>query len=160
MDRTERVHLRESCVVPYRETERGIEFCLVSDVSANRWEFPKTEVDADETSRDLLRRAAAGAGLAGQLEDADPLDSFVAARGKESRSVTAYLMRVTLVDDEWPKQETHRRLWCLAEEARARLRRKPFRRFIDRALHLVGAGGVTTDASRPSSIGLLPRKPR
>ncbi len=48
-------------------------------------------------------------------------------------------MRVTDVDDEWKNRETHRRLWCLAEEARARIRRKPLRQFIDAALQAIGA---------------------
>ena len=55
--------------------------------------------------------------------------------GSFSRSMSGYLMRVTSVSDSWPKQSSHRRLWCLAEEARARIRRKPLRRFLDLALH-------------------------
>jgi hypothetical protein len=63
-----------------------------------------------------------------------------------------YLMRVTGVDDRWPKQETHRRIWCLAEEARVRIRRKPLRRFIDLAIHSIGHPGSAENGGR--------RKPR
>jgi hypothetical protein len=136
-----------------------VEFCLVSRTSANRWEFPKAETgDGHASPQLLLQKAADGAGLAGQLERDEPFDGFVSARGSESRSVTAYLMRVTRVDNDWPQQSSHRRLWCLAEEARARLRRKPFRRFVDRALRLVGAG--PSNGNTASSDAPLPRKPR
>jgi hypothetical protein len=142
--------------VPYRETERGIEFCLVSKASANRWEFPNAQTDGKSVQQELLLdQAADGAGLRGQLEAEDPFDGFVASRGNESRSVSAYLMRVTRSEDEWPKQDSQRRLWCLPEEARARLRRKPLRRFIDIALRLVGtsrdlgAGGQHDSATKP-----------
>jgi hypothetical protein len=159
MEQTERLHLHESCVVPYRHGERGVEFCLVSQASGNRWEFPTTPTAGDEaTPEALLEDVAAGTGLHGHLDGEIPLDAFVAARGNESRRVTAYLMQVTLVDNDWPKQSTHRRLWCLAEEARLRLRRKPFRRFIDQALRWVGPARPTANGtSQPSG---RPRNPR
>ncbi len=147
MEQKARVQLHESCLVPYRETERGIEFCLVSKASANRWEFPNAQTDGQTAQHDLLLdQAADGAGLRGQLEAEGPFDAFVASRGNESRSVSAYLMRVTRSEDVWPKQDSQRRLWCLPEEARARLRRKPLRRFIDIALRMV-------DASRDRNAG-------
>ncbi len=49
--------------------------------------------------------------------------------------MTGYLMQVSAVANEWPLMHQYRRLWCLAEEARVRIRRKPLRRFIDLALH-------------------------
>lgn len=161
MDQSERVHLHESCVVPYRRTARGVEFCLLSQVTANRWEFPKAETDGDGPSTDeVLEKTAMDAGLRGHLDSDDPLDAFLSSRGNESRSMTAYLMEVTGTDDEWPKQSTHRRLWCLAEEARARLRRKPLRRFIDCALRLVGQAGEESVARSVPIQSFLPRKPR
>ncbi len=157
MEQKSHVQLHESCLVPYRETERGIEFCLVSKASANRWEFPNAPTDGRSPHQQLLLdHAADGAGLRGHLEADCPFDAFVATRGNESRSVSAYLMRVTRTDDVWPKQDSQRRLWCLAEEARARLRRKPLRRFIDLALRMVGPG---RDIALPGDKG-APQKPR
>ncbi|MEX2113371.1 MAG: hypothetical protein WD845_09310 [Pirellulales bacterium] len=157
MEQKSRVQLHESCVVPYRETERGIEFCLVSKASANRWEFPHAQTDDPAGQQQLLlNQAADGAGLRGHLDAGGPFDAFVASRGNESRSVSAYLMRVTRTEDVWPKQDSQRRLWCLAEEARARLRRKPLRRFIDLALRMVGPG---RDAALPGDSE-VPQKPR
>lgn len=159
MEQRERIQRHESCVVAFRETERGVEFCLVNHGGANRWEFPKTSTEGDGASPQfLLETVAGGAGLRGHLRSEEPLDAFVAARGNESRSVTAYLMCVTRVDDESPADTRGRRLWCLAEEARARLRRKPFRRFIDLALRNVNpTRPLGNGTSRTAS---LPRKPR
>ncbi len=157
MEQKVRVQLHESCVVPFRETERGIEFCLVSKASANRWEFPNAQTDGPSVRQELLLdQAAEGAGLRGELEADRPFDAFVASRGNESRNVSAYLMRVTRSDDVWPKQDSQRRLWCLPEEARARLRRKPLRRFIDLALRMVGTSRDHGDDGRRDSAS----KPR
>lgn len=136
MDSRGRVQIREACVVPYRLTPSGVQFCLVSPVADNRWEFPKTSLDNEGVSLPaLLAQAATAVGLRGQLRDDPPLGHFDAARGSESRSMTGYLMRVVESADTWPRQAAYRRLWCLAEEARVRIRRKPLRRFLDLALH-------------------------
>ncbi|MBI3837693.1 MAG: hypothetical protein HY288_07140 [Planctomycetia bacterium] len=138
MEPSERVHLRETCVVPCRLTALGIEFCLVSPVTENRWEFPKIIIDAQNgQSESLLHQAAAVVGLRGDLLADEPLGQFDSTRGNEARSMIGYLMRVTSVDETWFQQANYRRRWCLAEEARARIRRKPLRRFIDVALHSV-----------------------
>jgi hypothetical protein len=138
---TEQMQLRECCVVPYRITSSGIEFCLLTPLAENRWEFPKIRLD-DVAGCDaaLLAEAGGGAGLRGDVASDEPLGSYVASRGNETRSMHGYLMRVDQVLDPWPKQHSHRRLWCLAEEARVRIRRKPLRRFIDLALRTVSDG--------------------
>jgi hypothetical protein len=136
MDSRGRVKLHEACIVPYRLTSSGIEFCLVSPLADSRWEFPKIPLPAEtEAVSDNLRQLAESLGIGGSVRAGEPLGNFAAARGSESRSMTGYLMHVSLVTDEWPLMHQYRRLWCLAEEARVRIRRKPLRRFIDRALH-------------------------
>ena len=141
MDTEERVLLHEGCVVPYRHTASGVEFCLLTPSSENRWEFPKISLDVNESAPlAQISQAATAAGLRGELAaDDGPLGHFSARRGSEVRSMDGYLMRVTEVDDDWSKRGTHRRLWCLAEEARARIRRKPLRQFIDAALQSISA---------------------
>jgi hypothetical protein len=132
------VQLHECCVVPYRVTSSGTEFCLVTPISENRWEFPKIRLNGTAgCDAALLEQAARGAGLRGTVVTDKPLGSYSASRQNETRSMIGYLMRVEAVDELWPRQATHRRLWCLAEEARVRIRRKPLRRFIDLALHSV-----------------------
>jgi len=127
--------LHEACLVPYRLTSAGVEFCLVSAVGENRWEFPKVELDGEDAPvHEPLSHVAVTAGLRGETNGGKPLGDFRATRDSQARAMTGYLMRVTGTTDSWPLQTTHRRLWCLAEEARVRIRRKPLRRFIDLAL--------------------------
>jgi hypothetical protein len=139
--------MHESCAIPYRRTHLGVEFCLISEAKINRWEFPKVVQRGDFQPDELLDEVATSAGAAGVLERDEPLAEFVAARGGESKHTTAFLMRVTSVRDNWPQQPARRRLWCLAEEARMRLRRKPMRRLIDIALQAVASPGATVASS-------------
>jgi hypothetical protein len=136
MDSRGRVQVHEACVVPYRLTGSGIQFCLVSPVVDNRWEFPKIPLpDEAESTAAGLEQLAESLGIRGTVRAGEPLGHFESARGSESRTMTGYLMQVTDVANEGPWQGQYRQLWCLAEEARVRIRRKPLRRFIDLALH-------------------------
>ena len=137
MEIRERVQLRECCVVPYRANGSGIEFCLVTPISENRWEFPKVALDPEAPIAELLMQAAEAAGLQGEIEADEAIGDYVSSRGNESRSMIGYLMRVDRVNDAWIHQGNQKRLWCLAEEGRVRIRRKPLRRFIDLALRAV-----------------------
>jgi hypothetical protein len=128
--------LNECCVVPYRITAYGPEFCLVTPQAQNRWEFPKVKLGRSDSPDKVRDAAAEMAGLIG-LISAEQIGSFVASRKNETRSMVGFLMRVDDSLEAWPKQKSHRRLWCLAEEARVRIRRKPLRRFIDLALQNV-----------------------
>lgn len=101
----------------------------------NRWEFPKFRLEAEtDCGEEHLQQAAESAGLHGTVLCGEPLGSFAASRQLETRTMVGFLMRVDDVQESWPRQESHRRLWCLPEEARLRIRRKPLRRFIDLAL--------------------------
>ncbi len=135
MSKTE-TRLHECCVVPYRIAAFGPEFCLVTPQAENRWEFPKVRLEEDDLPTNVRDAAAEMAGLIGQIS-LEEIGAFVASRKNESRSMVGFLMRVDESLESWPQQESHRRLWCLAEEARVRIRRKPLRRFIDLALQNV-----------------------
>ena len=156
------VQIHEACVVPFLLTSAGVKFCLVNPVSDNRWEFPKISLAQENLPLEaLLDRVAAQVGLRGHLQYDAPLGYFEASRGDESRSMIGYLMQVDEFDDVWPQQSNYRRLWCLAEEARVRIRRKPLRRFIDLALHshhldrrayANGSGNGNGNGSHPTSL--------
>jgi hypothetical protein len=141
MDAKRRVQSHDCCLVPYRLSDAGVEFCLVTPIAETRWTFPHIPADVSNGSVEtLLEPTAASLGLRGELQGSEPLGNFVATRGNEARNTSGYLMRVTQIEDTWPNQSVQRRRWCLAEEARIRIRRKPLRRFIDLALHQLGAG--------------------
>lgn len=150
----ETVQLHECCVVPYRVTGSGTEFCLVTPISENRWEFPKIRLDREAPcDAAMLEKAATGVGLRGTVVSCQPLGSYVASRKSETRNMTGFLMHVEDTDDTWAGKNSYRRIWCLAEEARVRIRRKPLRRFIDLALRCVkdrpGSPDVPNGRHRP-----------
>ena len=130
--------LELSCVVPYRRLSGQVEFCLIRPDQQNRWEFPKTVVSQGECSKALaLREAEIAAGLRGLLDES-PLGRFASSRGSHAQSVIAFLMLVTNCHDQSVHISLPTRRWCLAEEARVRIRRKPLRRLIDEALRRLG----------------------
>jgi hypothetical protein len=153
MRNREQIHVHESCAIPYRFTSQGVEFCLVSEAKVNRWEFPHLSGAEGFSPGALVDAVATTAGATGRLDAEKPLAEFVAARGGEARSTAAYLLHVTDVDDAWPRQAGRRRLWCLAEEARMRLRRKPLRRLIDMALHYVSQNRNAVAAGAGQTAG-------
>ena len=102
MESRDRVQLHECCVVPFRRTPRGVEFCLVTPQAENRWEFPKVAVDETQpVDNSVLAEAAETAGLRGVCEDNEPLGQFVSARGDQERNVKGFLMKVVNVDDRF-----------------------------------------------------------
>src|SRR5262249_3657038 len=85
--------LNECCVVPYRITAYGPEFCLVTPHSENRWEFPKVKLGRNDVPDKVRDAAAQMAGLVG-LISIEQIGSFVASRKNETRSMVGFLMRV------------------------------------------------------------------
>ncbi len=135
-----RVDIHDCCVVPVRATDCGPEFCLVASSSDSRWVFPTVTVDPQAFSRlAILVEAMADLGLGGQLRIEDPLGQFVTSRGRERRTVVGYLMHVARVEPLSDEATVSKRKWCLAEEARLRIRRKPLRGFVDVALRAIRA---------------------
>ena len=143
--------MNEACIVPFRLTSSGVQFCLLSPTSGNRWEFPKIALERDANLLAVrLQQLAESVGIEGSLSVNEPLDQFEATRGDAHRTMVAFLMHVVESASPWPSQDRYRRLWCLPEEARVRLRRKPLRRFIDLALH---GRAVQSRAASFSAVG-------
>jgi len=112
-----------------------LEFCLVAPHGDSRWEFPRQVVGTAETPPSTaLRGAGEAAGLHGQLDGLGPLAEFESERHALAESTVAFLMLVAGEDEEGGGANRRKRRWCLPEEARLRIRRKPMRRLIDIAL--------------------------
>lgn len=128
---------RMACAVAFRRSEDQLEFCLVTIPGSSNWEFPKTLVlDHESPHERACLEAERCARLRARLFDGQPLGQIESSRARERLQVTAFLFEVI---EELPDvdAESVRRKWCLPEEARVRLRRKPLRRMIDLALERV-----------------------
>jgi ADP-ribose pyrophosphatase YjhB (NUDIX family) len=108
-----------------------VEFCLVSTERTSRWELPHTEIAEGESSLEAAYRCVLEqTGLACRTGQQEPLDDVMATQNRRLVQVVAYLLEAQPGGNGAP----HRIRWCLAEEARARIRRKPMRRLIDLAV--------------------------
>lgn len=129
--------VRIACAVAFRKNADQIEFCLVTACGTSNWEFPKTLIiDGAPAHACAWSEAERTAGLKGRLIDEQPLAQVRSTRANERVEVTAYLFEVTHEAIQSDADAVRRR-WCLPEEARVRLRRKPLRRMIDIALERV-----------------------
>ena len=126
---------REVCAVPYRIRDERAEFCLVSTERTSRWEFPHTEITGDQPPLNAAHRCVREqAGLACRVEACQPLDDVLATQNRQLVRMVAFLLEIQEAE---PTAAQRRTRWCFAEEARARIRRKPMRRLIDLALRQI-----------------------
>jgi 8-oxo-dGTP pyrophosphatase MutT (NUDIX family) len=122
----------EACAIPYRITDQRMEFCLISAQRTSRWEFPHTPIGASELPLEAAYRCTLEqAGLVCRRAKQEPLDEVLATQNRRQVKLTAYLLEV---ESAGVAESGFRIRWCFAEEARARIRRKPMRRLIDLAL--------------------------
>jgi hypothetical protein len=112
-----------------------VEFCLVAKNKDSRWTFPVGRAAPDAAGlRAALDKLMELTGLDGDVEFDEPLDEFRASSAVGA--VSAFLVRVEK-EQENGRDMRLRRRWCLPEEARMRIRRKPMRRLIDIALRRI-----------------------
>ena len=126
------------CAVPFRIRGGRAEFCLIARNGEGRWEFPRGKVSNGEANRDTaLRHAADVAGLLCEIDQDNPLDQFPASKVDDAETITAFLVRVEVEQENWPASGHSRRRWCFPEEAKVRIRRKPMRRLVDLAVRQI-----------------------
>ena len=126
--------MQQACALPYRREDGTIEFCLITTRRKARWSFPKGLVEEGESPSDAaLREALEEAGVEGQVRG-EPLGQFIKVGRETPCTVTAFLMEVTRVHDQWLEDRQRQRCWCDADEALDRLDSKPLRRLVQQAV--------------------------
>lgn len=123
---------QQVCAVTYRLRDKRMEFSLVATETNSRWEFPHAQLEADAVAIEAACRCAREqTGLVCKPALDEPLDDVLATQDRRLIRLIAFLVETGSAT----KKEAERRIrWCLPEEARARIRRKPMRRLIDLAL--------------------------
>ncbi len=135
-ERAPAIHM--ACAVIYRLREGRPEFCLVAPPRSKRFEIPQVRLRPKEPiAKAALRAARSKANLDCKCYDRMPLDRFSAIHNDRSTSFIALLISVPGESKQFAGPRCR---WCFAEEARARIRRKPMRRLIDLALRRVDSG--------------------
>jgi hypothetical protein len=124
--------VQAACAVPYRLREGRMEFCIVSPPGTTLWEFPYARIRPKElASKAAVRCAEKKSGAVCRRQSRKPLDRFSTVHKKRAIVFVAYLLNMKAEPDAGTGRRSR---WCYAEEARARIRRKPMRRLIDLAL--------------------------
>jgi hypothetical protein len=127
------VHL--CCAVPYRRAADQIEFFLIRAPTDRAWELPMATVDPKAAKPlEVLQQALSRCGLSGHVVGNTPLGQFWSSRGNTNKEITAFLVEATLFDESRAAQADLATRWCLAEEVKVRIRRKPLRRLVDLAI--------------------------
>lgn len=110
----------QACAVPFRQRGGQLEFCIITS-SRGRWVFPKGLIDKGETAEQAaLKEAQEEAGLQGRIV-AGPIGCYRYVKWGKTLDVTAFLMEVTLSENDWDEADVRDRCWVSAGEARKRL---------------------------------------
>ena len=123
----------QACAVPYRRRKGKLELCLITS-SAQRWSFPKGNIDPGEAPAETaIKEAWEEAGLHGHIVG-EPLGLCKLEKAGQMNSVVVWLMKVDQCDDQWLEDDIRQRRWVTPEEARRLFCRKEFRRCLDAAV--------------------------
>lgn len=133
--------ISQACAIPFRLREGQPEFCLITSVRKGRWVFPKGIVESGETPMETaLKEAREEAGVQGRILDGC-LGEYTYSKWGRKLPVSAYLMRVTVEEDDWDEADVRKRHWCGPAEARTMLARKSHRGLLDAALERINGSG-------------------
>jgi 8-oxo-dGTP pyrophosphatase MutT (NUDIX family) len=108
--------------------------CLVTSSSGKRWVVPKGLIDAGKTAGEMaLQEAWEEAGIVGLLES-EPVGTYLYPKYGGTCHVTAFLMQVTEVADDWPERSFRERRWVSPAEAVRLIEDEGLRLVLRRAL--------------------------
>ncbi len=114
----------QACVVPYRNSDLGVEFCLITSKKSGKWSLPKGTIRSEETVSDTIaRQAYKEAGVRGELIE-DPIGTYSYHKWETILEVVVLSMRVHECDEVWPDAEVRKRCWVDGDEA-VKLLHKP-----------------------------------
>jgi len=122
-------HVEQTAAIPIRD---GL-VCLITSRSKERWVVPKGKIDAGRTAEEMaLVEAWEEAGVRGELVG-ETIGSFIYPKYGQTYRVTAFVMRVTEVCDDWPERSFRQREWLTLAEAMDRVSDDALRRLIQAA---------------------------
>lgn len=124
----------QACVIPYRSSDMGIEFCLITSKKSGKWSLPKGTIRSEETvSETIARQAHKEAGLRGELIE-DPVGTYSYHKWETILEVVVLMMNVNECSDEWPDAEARKRRWVTSEEALSLLSKDDLKKLLRKAV--------------------------
>ena len=131
--------------MPYRFSERGLEFCLITSRKSGRWGFPKGGIRRNETANDAaVNEALEEAGLVGRIVG-QSIGSFEYSKQQRQLIVSVMLLAVDLTMSEWLESKQRLRRWVTVQEAQQLLDRPTLLSVLHAAITMLKrqAGGST-----------------
>ncbi|MBC7166399.1 NUDIX hydrolase [Phenylobacterium sp.] len=142
----------QSGAVPYRMTDKGVRFLLVTSRRTGRWLFPKGGLMPGLEAWDsAAREALEEAGVEGVVS-CEALGAYRSARVRDERSqtieVTLYPLEVTRQLDRWPEKAQRRRRWADIDEACAMVRDPDLIAILETAQARIAAQGAASGKAK------------
>ena len=111
--------LRQACAIPFLRSEQ-LDFCLITS-QKGRWIFPKGIIEPGESLEEAaLKESWEEAGIKGEIVSSS-VGSYEDFKWNRPLLITAVIMKVTAVEDDWPERDMRERCWVDADEVRQRL---------------------------------------
>ena len=121
---------RQTGVIPYRRTERGLEILLVTSNTRKRWIIPKGNIEPHLGTRESARREAyEEAGVRGRLQTLS-FGSYLHLASTGPTIVDVFLMEVEQILDSWPEKPAREREWMLLRNAYDRILEEGLKRML------------------------------
>lgn len=121
--------------LPWRETDHGIEFLLITTLTTKRWVIPKGwSVPGLQPHETAALEALEEAGVSGDMT-ATPLGRFSYQKRRKAGAdirctVSVFPLHVTRVRRQWSEKGRRETQWCSPTEAMARVNESGLRRLI------------------------------
>lgn len=115
---------KQSGVIPYRQTERGLEVLLITSRRKKHWIIPKGVIELEMTpAASAVHEAWEEAGIHGYLHPF-PVGVYRYEKWQGVCEVEIYLFSVEKELPEWPESDVRTRKWLSYKDAAMRLEEK------------------------------------
>lgn len=124
----------QASVIPYRSSESGLEFCLITSKKTGKWSLPKGTIRSeDSVSETIARQAYKEAGVRGELIE-EPIGTYSYHKWETILEVVVLMMDVSECDEEWPDATARKRRWVSADEALGLLSKDDLKKILRKAI--------------------------
>jgi 8-oxo-dGTP pyrophosphatase MutT (NUDIX family) len=138
----------QSGVIPYRQTDHGIEVLLVTSRKRKRWIIPKGVIEPELTAAaSAVAEAWEEAGIRGWLHPV-PVGHYRYRKWQGVCEVEVYLMSVEQLSESWPECDLRQRHWFPYQLAAKQLNEPALSRLVGRLPRLFHASLALSEASQ------------
>ena len=121
---------KQSAVIPFRNTEDGVEVLLITSIKKKKWIFPKGIVEENLTSRESsIKEAFEEAGIKGELLP-QKFGKYKYKKWGGTCKVKVYALNVDTVFDSWA-EEFRERKWVKLREVDKFIKSKKLLNIVD-----------------------------